>query len=88
MEKQENIGQQAGALSHLSDELGALRSLTKEYLYKIKIPDLTGAYIYKSLLHNGYLICKNDGIAQKVIVNEVFNTVNDAEAYMALRTSA
>ena len=62
--------------------------ITKNDLFKINIPDLSGAYIYKSLLHNGYLICKKEAGQQKVIVSDVFKTAQDAEAYIALRTSA
>ena len=72
----------------LERELGTLRKITKDDLFKINIPDLTDAYIYKSLLQDGYLICKDDGFEQKVIVNEVFKTAQEAEAYIALRTSA
>ena len=84
----EKTTQSAECLSRLTAELGTLRPITKEDLFKINIPDLTGAYVYKSLLHNGYLICKDEGMQQIPIIRSVFNTKLDAEAYIALRTSA
>ena len=56
--------------------------------YSITLQDLSNTYIYKSLLHNGYLICKEDGNQQRVVVDCVFKTKLDAEAYIALRTTA